>query len=130
MGLLIAGPVVRLAPNLVSASGMESIRKIYGGSDLWERDPLFVAGQGGEFREGNIASVPMKEGLRIRKLMSAPFGRKYLLDQQAVFKGCVDKATDEIVRLGRDGDGVVDLYNVARLYAFAVVGNFVLELKF
>ena len=57
--------------------------------------------------------------------MSAPFGRKYLLDQQAVFKSCVDKTMDEIVKLGslQDDGGAVDLYNVARLYAFMVVGT-------
>jgi hypothetical protein len=106
---------------------MESIRKIYG-ADMWERDPLFRRGQGGEFKEGNIASVPMKEGLKMRRLMSAPFGRKYLLDQQGVFKSCVDKTINEIGRLAGetddDDDGIVDLYNVARLYAFSVVGIF------
>jgi hypothetical protein len=103
---------------------MESIRKIYG-ADMWERDPLFRKAQGGEFTEGNIASASMKEGSKIRKLMSAPFGRKYLLDQQAVFKSCVDKTMDEIVRLGslQDDGGAVDLYNVARVYAFMVVGT-------
>jgi hypothetical protein len=106
---------------------MESIRKIYG-ADMWERDPLFRRGQGGEFKEGNIASVPMKEGLKMRRLMSAPFGRKYLLDQQGVFKSCVDKTINEIGRLAGEtddhGDGIVDLYIVARLYAFTVVGMF------
>ena len=101
---------------------MESIKKIYG-PDLWERDPFFKKGQGGEFTEGNLAAVPMKEGLKMRRLMSAPFGRKYLLDQQFVFKGCVDKTMDEIVRLGGENGGVVDLYDVTRMFSFAVVGR-------
>ena len=120
--ILTLGPIVRLAPNLVSASGMESIKKIYG-QDMWERDPFFQQIQGGEFTEGNLAVVPMKEGLKMRRLMSAPFGRKYLLDQQFVFKSCVDKTMDEIVRLGAENGGVVDLYNVSRMYSFAVVGE-------
>ena len=101
---------------------MESIKKIYG-PDLWEGDPFFKKGQGGEFTEGNLAAVPMKEGLKMRRLMSAPFGRKYLLDQQFVFKGCVDKTMDEIVRLGGENEGVVDLYDVARKFSFSVVGR-------
>jgi hypothetical protein len=120
--ILIAGPIVRLSPDLVSATGEESIRKVYGGAEPWERDPFFQRVEGGEFIEGNIASLPTKEGLRVRRIMSGPFGRKYLLDQQSIFKDCVNNNLDEMVEMAKD-DGVVDFYYLSRLYAFEVVST-------
>jgi hypothetical protein len=123
----MSGPVVRLSPDTVSASGEESIRKLYGGAEPWERDPFFRRAQGGEFTEGNIASLRMKEGLRVRRLMSAPFGRKYLLDSQSIFKECVNNSLDEMLEMAKD-DGIVDFYYLSRLYAFEVVSiNYALQ---
>jgi hypothetical protein len=127
--ILTLGPIVRLAPNLVSATGIDSVKKIYG-AELWERDPrpVFQKIQG-EFMEGDLAGGSMKEGLKMRGLMAASFGLKDLLEQEIVVKGCVDKAMEEIVRLGAENGGVVDLYNVSRLYSFSVVGIISLDFE-
>jgi hypothetical protein len=128
--ILTLGPIVRLAPNLVSATGIDSVKKIYG-AELWERDPrpVFQKIQGGEFMEGNLAGGSMTEGLKMRRLLAASFGLKDLLDREFVVKGCVAKTMEEIGRLGAENGGVVDLYNVSRLYSFSVVGIISLDFE-
>jgi hypothetical protein len=110
---------VRLSPTMVSVSGMDSIKKLYGTSTL-ERDEQMKGAFGGEFAEGNIGSLPPKEAVKVRRLISPPFGRKFLQDQQHVFKNCVNKALKKISRMSED-DGTLDYYYISKLYAFEVI---------
>jgi cytochrome P450 len=116
------GPIVRLAPNMVSVSGIDSIKLLYGTSAL-DRDKMMKGTFGGEFAEGNIGSLPPQEAIKVRRLISPPFGRKFLQDQQHVFKECVNKALNKITRMSQDGEGVVDFYYIAKLYAFEVISS-------
>jgi hypothetical protein len=116
------GPIVRLAPNIVSVSGIDSIKLLYGTSAL-DRDETIKGAFGGEFAEGNIGSLPPQESIKMRRLISPPFGRKFLQDQQHIFKDCVNKALNKITRMSKDEGGVVDFYYVAKLYAFEVISS-------
>jgi hypothetical protein len=103
---------------------MESIQKLYGGHEPFEREPEFRHIMGGEFTTGNIGSLPSREALKVRRLISVPFGRKFLLDQQKPFKECVDQSISRIEKLAENEDGVVDICSITKLFAFDVLSTF------
>ena len=72
----------------------------------------------------NLVSIPkFKEGMRVRRLMGAPFARKFLLDKEYVFKSCVKRAMDSVDELVRMSDGVVDIHRQHKLYAADVIST-------
>jgi hypothetical protein len=115
---------VRLSPNEVSVTGTDSIQKLYGGHEPFEREPEFRHIMGGEFADGNIGSLRSREALKVRRLISAPFGRKFLLDQQNLFRECVNENIRRIERLVEDEGEVVDICSVTKLFAFDVLSTF------
>ena len=73
----------------------------------------------------NLVGIPgFREAMRMRRLMGAPFARKFLLDQEYLFKKCVKNTLDNINKICLTNDGVVDIHRQNKLYAFDVISNF------
>ena len=74
----------------------------------------------GEFPCGNIGSLPSREALNARRILSAPFGRKFLLDHQHMVKTCVNKTLQKILKFAYDDNCIVDFYH-SRKYSHSTL---------
>lgn len=126
--VLIKGPVVRLSPTLVDAQLPDVIRDGWKGHNpnkmVWDKDPYFrsIARMG--MKVDNLVSIPgLRDAMRMRRLMGAPFARKFLLDQEYIFKSSIKKSIENIDRIASANDGVVDIHRSNKLYAFDVIST-------
>jgi hypothetical protein len=114
------GPVVRLSPKHVDVETDEILQDAWGGQNElrlpWDKDLLFRKMMRSGMKVDNIGSAGPKEAIRMRRLIGPPFSRKFLLDQGAIFKGCVKTVLHNIERLSLDV-GVVDVSTQFRRYA-------------
>lgn len=122
------GPVVRLSPTLVDAQLSEVTRDGWRGHNpdrmIWDKDPYFrrVARMG--MKVDNLVGIPgLRNAMRMRRLMAAPFARKFLLDQEYIFKACIEKSIEDINRIAAANDGVVDIHLANKSYAFDVIST-------
>ncbi|KAK1976432.1 cytochrome P450 [Colletotrichum cereale] len=98
------GPVVRVSPNELSFASVESWKAIYGHRVGGAPTPIkseFYDIYGAGFKSLCIGSErdPHKHG-RMRKMLSAAFSTRVLMDQEDIITKAVDQF---IVRLGMDG---------------------------
>jgi len=74
------------------------------------------------FKCDNLFSIgKMREGLRLRRLVGPPFGKKFLLEQEQVFKDCTKRMMERINELRILNDNKVDLLLEGKNYAMDVV---------
>src|SRR5579859_3803958 len=126
---LSPGPVVRLSPTSLDAQLLDVTQDGWKGRNAkkipWDKDPWFqhLARMG--MKVDNLVGIPgFREAMRMRRLMGAPFARKFLLDQEYLFKNCVKNTLDNINKICLTNDGVVDIHRQNKLYAFDVISNF------
>jgi len=69
-------------------------------------------------RVDNILSTQKaKDAMRIRRLVGTPLAKKFLLDQEYIFKGCTKKMID-ILEMTRIREGNVDVAHHFMKYSF------------
>jgi len=84
----------------------------------WDKDPEFCRMVRAGMRVDNVLSTSnARQALRIRRLIGAPFAKKFLLDQEYIFKGCTKKMID-ILEMTRVKDGKVDVAHHFMKYSF------------
>lgn len=70
----------------------------------------------------NLVSIQnAREGLRMRRLMGPPFARKFLLDQENIFKDCTKRMIDGVNRLRVMNDNLVDMAIEFKKYTLDVM---------
>lgn len=72
----------------------------------------------------NIVSIAgPREASRMRRLMGMPFAKKFLLDQEHIFKQCTKKVIDNLDRLSATHDGRVDVALQFMKYSFDLLSK-------
>jgi hypothetical protein len=90
----------------------------------WDKDPEFYHMLRGGMKVDNIVSIGgAREALRMRRLMGGPFAKKFLLDQEHIFKQCTKKAIDNLDRLRATNDGKVDVAAQFVKYSFDLLSK-------
>ena len=90
----------------------------------WNKDPFFCNMASFGLKVQNLVSIPgPREGMRMRRLIGGPFSRKFLFDQEYIFKACVKRFLDSIERVRGDSDAGVEVLLEFRKYAIDIVST-------
>lgn len=74
-------------------------------------------------RSDNVLSTQnFKDAMRVRRLIGTPFAKKFLLDQEHIFKDCTVKMM-RILEEYRVRDGPVDVANHFMKYSFDLLSK-------
>jgi hypothetical protein len=122
------GPVVRISPNELSFASVESWKAIYGHQPAGTPTPIkseFYSIYGAGFRSLCIGSErDPKKHAQMRKMLSAAFATKALVEQEAIFTNVVDKF---IGRIGVDGGpqctGGINMTKWYEMVSFDILGE-------
>ena len=88
----------------------------------WDRDPEFcVMARLGMNVENILSMAHARDALRQRRLIGAPFAKKFLLDQEYIFKKSAKMVIENLDRLRESNDGKVDVVPQFMKYAFDVI---------
>ena len=122
------GPVVRFAPHRVDVLSPGIARDAWGGHNgskiPWDKDPTFCRMLRFGMKVDNLASIQnAREGQRMRRLMGPPFARKFLLDQESIFKNCTERMVEKLNRLRVKNGDIVDLVAEFKRFALDVVSK-------
>lgn len=123
--ILIAGPVLRLAPDRIDVQLPGIDQEAWGGHNKtklpWNKEAVFCKAVKSGLNVENVVSIPGgREALKMRRLMGNPFARKFLHDQEDVFKGCVERVLQNIDRLCAS-NGAADVQLEFKKFALDVV---------
>jgi hypothetical protein len=126
MWRLKLGPVLRLAPDIIDVTLPEAAFKAWGGQNPtklpWNKEPEFCDIVRVGLKVDNIVSIADARGaLHIRRLVGGPFAKKFLLDQEEIFKHCTKKLIEKLDRLRASQDDNVDVALQFKKYAFDIL---------
>jgi len=125
--LTIIGPAVRLAPDMVDIKSADAALEAWGGIHPklpWDKDPDFCRMVRAGMSVDNVLSTSgARKALRIRRQIGTPFAKKFLQDQEYIFKGCTKKMID-ILEMTRIRDGKVDVAHQFMKYSFDLLSLF------
>jgi hypothetical protein len=126
--MLIEGPVLRLGPNKVNVNLPEVAFEAWGVQNKtklpWDRDPEFCSLARFGMKIDNILSMAhARDALRQRRLVGSPFAKKFLLDQDHIFKKCTKKMMENLDRLRESNDGKVDVNLQFMKYTFDLISK-------
>jgi hypothetical protein len=112
--ILNQGPVLRLGPKKVNVNLPEVAFEAWGGQNKtklpWDKDPEFCLMVRCGMKIDNVLSMAhARDALRQRRLIGPPFAKKFLLDQEHIFKKCTKKIIDNLDRLRETNHGKVDV---------------------
>jgi hypothetical protein len=124
---LTIGPVLRLSPDRIDVQLPGIDQEAWGGHNEtkfpWDKEATFCKGVKCGLEVENVVSIPRaREALKMRRLMGPPFARKFLLDQENIFKRCVEKVIQRIDQMC-ESNGGVDVQLEFKKYALDVVSN-------
>jgi len=119
------GPVVRLSPHLVAVLHVEAALQAFAGQNetkfVWDKDPANCRAVRGGLKVDNVLSISTsKESQRMRRLVGPPFAKKFLLDQEQVFKDCTKRMIQRIKSLS-EHDTRIDVLVEYQNYALDVL---------
>jgi hypothetical protein len=128
------GPVVRLAPDTIDVTSPEIASEAWGGHNEtklpWNKDPEFCRMVRGGLRMDNILSASgAKEALRMRRFMGSPFAKKFLFDQEYIFKRSTKKMIENLELNRRSNNGKVEVTGLFMKYSFDVLSMCSFELE-
>ena len=126
--ILTLGPVVRLAPNLVSVMSLDVVLQGWAGQNArkipWNKDPDFCNGVRGGLEVDNVLSIPTaKESQRMRRLVGQPFAKKFLLDQGFLFKKCTKRMIERLDNLRRNQNDIVEISYEFKSYSIDILST-------
>ena len=124
--ILIAGPVVRMTPQQINVQLPSIAQEVWGGQNEdklpWGKVPEICRITRNGMKVDNIVSIQnAREALQMRRLVGPPFSRKFLLDQDFIFKRYVKKVIETIEHCRLNGDGNVDILKEFKQFALNVV---------
>ena len=120
------GPVVRLSSTMVDISSPEAAVEAWAGHNEsrtpWDKDPQFSRMVRGGLEADNVLSISgAREALRIRRLVGAPFAKKFLAEQEHIFKACTKKLIEKIEEDRKSGP--VDVARLFMEYSFDLLST-------
>jgi len=121
------GPIVRLTPQRVAVLHPEAALRAFTGQNesklIWDKDPANCRAVRGGLNVDNVLSISgPKASQRMRRLVGAPFAKKFLFDQEHVFKDCTKRMTERISKLC-EGDPRVDVLVEYKNYALDILST-------
>lgn len=106
------GPVVRLAPDSLDISSPDAAQEIWAGANgklPWSKPAdLSKMMRGGQRVDNILSTCHIRDALRIRRMVGTPFARKFLLDQEDIFKQCTKNMIEKLERVNAR-EGKVDV---------------------
>jgi hypothetical protein len=90
----------------------------------WGKDPEFCSlARFGMKIENVLSMAHARDALRQRRLIGAPFAKKFLLDQEHIFKKCTIKMMENLDRICGSNDGKVDINLQFMKYTFDLISK-------
>jgi cytochrome P450 len=125
------GPVVRLSPEIVDIAHPEVARVAWAGQNeekvQWDKEPEFCHLVKCGLKVDNVLSIADPAGAsRMRRLIGAPFAKKFLLDHEGIFKDCTKNMIEKVEQLRKEGN--VDVALQFKKYAFDILSRTFLEI--
>lgn len=121
------GPVIRIGPGMIDVQLSEVTIQGWGGQNesklSWNKESELCK----IFRDcmpvDNIVSIASaRESKRIRRLVGPSFAKKFLADQEEVFKSCIKVCSRKsIPNLRIKNDNKFDIFQVFKEYALDVI---------
>jgi hypothetical protein len=122
------GPIVRIGPNIMSVQGTDAIQAMYGPSSKWKKPSLAPCGGISQTTHHGVLQVsPTLDDIECRKLLEPCFSSEAITKQQHVILNCSDTALTVTEIACENGEGKVDILQIARTYAFDVISIGLLE---
>ena len=92
----------------------------------WDKEDALVASERYGLKVDSVVSLKQaKNALKMRRIMGKPFAKKFLQDQEDIFKDGTIKFMDRVEELRKRDDGKVDIYAEFGNYAFDVLTEIV-----
>jgi hypothetical protein len=119
------GRLVRLGPRLLSVQGPDAVQCIYTNSGIWKKpdEKIFSRTKHGILYAANIAPV------ECRRMLESAFSFKAIIAQQGVLLNCADTALTVTEIACENDNGLVDILQISRTYAFDVISMVVHQLN-
>jgi hypothetical protein len=88
----------------------------------WNKDPeLCGMSRCGMTVDNIVSTAEARQALRLRRLIGVPFAKKFLLDQEHLFKESTKKMIETLEQLRESQDGKIDITPQFRKYAFDLI---------
>lgn len=118
--------MLRLGPGKVDVQLPEIAYQGWGGKNetktVWDKDPMMSLGARFGFNMDNLFSLSNSgESLRIRRLVGPPFAKKFLLDQEWIFKDSTKKLIKRLNQLRETNGNKVDVLVEYKKYALDTI---------
>lgn len=92
----------------------------------WDKDPAFCKAVRGGIDVDNVLSIQTaKESQRMRRLVGPPFAKKFLLDQEQIFKTCTKTLITNLERRRKENDNKVNVFVEFKKYAFDILSSLI-----
>jgi hypothetical protein len=119
---------LRLSPTKIDVQLVEAAQNAWAGHNAmhvpWDKEHALAASERYRLKVDNVVSMKRaKDALRMRRIMGKPFAKKFLQDQEEIFKDGTIKFLDRIEELRNCQDGKVDIYAEFGNYAFDVLSE-------
>jgi hypothetical protein len=120
--------VLRLSPTKVDVQLLEAAQDAWAGHNPqrtpWDKEQPLVDSERYGLKVDNVVSMKhAKDALRMRRIMGKPFAKKFLQDQEDIFKDGTRTFIRKIEELRKLQDGKVDVYAEFGNYAFDVLST-------
>lgn len=87
----------------------------------WDRDATFQRGARSGLKVDSVVSHPKtRDALRLKRFMSPPFARKFLLDHEPTIKLSAKRIIERIKEIMIE-EGKVDVHRQFKLYVFDII---------
>jgi hypothetical protein len=118
--------VIRLAPDFLDVTTVDAAQQAWAGIHPklpWDKSPEFCQMVRGGMKVDNVLSTSSaKQALKIRRLIGTPFARKFLLDQEDIFKASTEKMI-QLLETAMVRDGQVDALRHFMQYALDLLST-------
>lgn len=91
----------------------------------WDKDPDFCESVRGGLPVENVLSIQTaRENQRMRRLVGPPFAKKFLADQEQIFKDCTKAFIASVEDRRKRQNNIVDILLECKKYAFDIISLF------
>ena len=121
--------MLRLAPKKIDVQLVEASQDAWAGHNAkrtpWDKEYSIHSSERWGLKVDNVVSMKeAKPALKMRRIMGKPFAKKFLQDQEEIFKEGTIKFLARIEELRKLSNDKVDIYAEFGNYAFDVLSEF------
>ncbi|KAL7929735.1 cytochrome P450 [Trichoderma chlorosporum] len=116
------GPIVRVAPDLLSFSQPDAVNDIRGhrtaGQPEHKKEPSLY-----DHHENNALGANRADHTRYRRSFAYGFSQQSMLDQEPIIRGYVDQLMESLEKHGANGTKQIDLVRWLNYTTFDIIGD-------